>query len=76
RGLRVRENRLYVQPRLPGRWHGYQADWRLEGKLLHIRVSRGAMESVTVNGAPAGQGMSLDTLPEESEIVVVVMSSH
>lgn len=73
-GLRVRDGRLFVQPRLPQSWRGYQADWRLEGKLLHIRVSRGTAEAVTVNGAPAGQGMALEGLPEECEIVVVVNS--
>ncbi|MCD7843948.1 MAG: hypothetical protein LUG17_04920, partial [Clostridiales bacterium] len=75
-GLRVREDRLFVQPRLPQSWRGYQADWRLEGKLLHLRVSRGAAAGITLNGAPAGQGIPLAELPEESEIVVVVMSSH
>ncbi|MCD7821814.1 MAG: hypothetical protein LUG64_06365, partial [Clostridiales bacterium] len=28
-GLRVRDGRLFVQPRLPQSWRGYQADWRL-----------------------------------------------
>jgi cyclic beta-1,2-glucan synthetase len=67
-GLRVRGNRLYVEPQLPGQWPGYEARWTLGEAELHIQVLRGAQKGLTVNGVAAEQGIPLKDLKGQVEI--------
>ena len=71
-GLKVRKNRLYVEPRLPQRWPGYEAEWRLGQAQLHICVRRGSTPSLTVNGVPAEQGIPLNGLSGRADIQVTI----
>ena len=49
-GLRMRGGRLFISPRLPSGWDGFEASWRGESGTEHlIRVSRGG---ITVDGRP------------------------
>lgn len=74
-GLRVREGALSVEPRLPESWPGYEAEWKLEGKNLRIRVTRGTRTEVTLNGEPTAFPLTLSALTVETELQVTVAKS-
>jgi cellobiose phosphorylase len=71
-GLRVRGNRLYVEPQLPGQWPGYEARWQLEDAQLHIRVVRGERPGLLLNGTAAEQGLPLSELHGAVELLLTL----
>ena len=70
-GLKVKEGRLRVQPRLPSDWPGYQAEWRLERGTLLIRVERGEADAALLDGQPVDE-VALKELEGEHHLRVVI----
>ena len=70
-GLNIHGGTLTVQPRLPESWPGYEADWKTETGLLHIRVHRGSAAEMRLDGEPA-EGVVLKELNGTHELDVTV----
>ncbi|MDR3645542.1 MAG: glycosyl hydrolase family 65 protein, partial [Clostridia bacterium] len=49
-GIRLRGNRIFFSPALPSHWPGYEAEIRLRGTILSVRVTRGEQDALRVDG--------------------------
>ncbi len=68
-GFRLRAGRLFLEPRLPGGWTGFQAHWRMERASLHIEVRRGEKRTL-LDGQDAAGGVPLHALEGEHTLEV------
>lgn len=70
-GLRVKDGQLYVDPALPKDWPGWSARWETDGGSLFIRVRRGRMKAVLLDGTPV-ESVDLADLRGEHGLEVTV----
>ena len=74
-GLRVREGKLTLTPRLPRSWPGWSARWRGEGWALHISVTRGKDAETLLDGVPV-KDIDLSILRGEHRLAVTVCEKN
>ncbi len=72
-GLKVSGGVLTVRPRLPESWPGYEADWKTERGVLHIRVRRGSPAETRLDGEIV-EGVVWKELDGEHALDVTVLS--
>ena len=59
-GLRRRNGRLYIRPKLPSAWNECEVRYRTPGGVLHIRIERGDGAGAPVRILVDGQVLSDD----------------
>ncbi len=58
-GLKVRNGRLFLEPRLPGDWPGCSVTWRTEKMTLRIVMERTGEQGMELDGCPVENGVEL-----------------
>lgn len=71
-GLRLRAGRLFLEPRLPGDWPGYRAQWRMEGAVWHITVRRGEEPCTRLDGQVVEGGIPMEQVTGSHQIECVI----
>lgn len=51
-GFHVENNRLFLRPKLPAAWPGFEATLTAKGGRVHMVVTKGQEQKMTVNGTP------------------------
>lgn len=69
-GFRLREGRLFLEPRLPAEWPGFTALWRMERAVLRISVRRTGTGETRLNGRRVENGVELTALEGEATLEV------
>ena len=73
-GIRRKGERIEVAPCLPPSWNGFEAVLRLGAATWRIEVRRGAVASVTVDGAGADDGFPVSADGDRRVTVIVAPS--
>lgn len=74
-GLRVREGRLTLAPRLPRSWPGWSARWQGHGWMINIAVTRGEGPETLLDGKSVKE-IDLSTLKGEHRLTVTVCEKN
>lgn len=67
-GLRLREGRLFIEPRLPADWPGYSARWRTGRAVFHITVRRTGQKETRLDGRAVQTGIELGCCEGEHQV--------